>query len=199
MDRKYYGQDIPRSPGPHPDPLADELNALRARVAELEATLKFYAQPCMWRSTSVYMCGHEEGGGEGQGEGNGQGEGQGGQEGETIAAVSSSSDGAAVTAPAAAAPPVVGDLGAGGAGAGAVIDANATATTPRTADTEATTPRSTRSLPFTPPLSHTTTSITPSNKHYHSLLHTVSLHTLLHHLTYILTHPCCFCCYIDGT
>ena len=58
MDRKYYGQDIPRSPGPHPDPLADELNALRARVAELEATLKFYAQPCMWRSTSVYMCGH---------------------------------------------------------------------------------------------------------------------------------------------
>jgi len=25
MDRKYYGQDIPRSTGPHPDPLADAM------------------------------------------------------------------------------------------------------------------------------------------------------------------------------
>ena len=140
------------------------------------------------------MYGHEEGGGEGQGEGERQGEG--GQEGETTAAVSSSSEGA-VTAPAAAAPPMVGDTGAG-AGAGAVIDANAAAVTPRTADTAATTPRSTRSLPRSTqtlaPLITLTHFITPSDKHYHSLLHTVSLHLhiLLHHLTcmLLLTPPC---------
>ena len=38
--------------------LIAEITVLRARVVELEATLKVYAQSYMWRSTSVYMCGH---------------------------------------------------------------------------------------------------------------------------------------------
>jgi hypothetical protein len=37
---------------------ADEITRLRARVAELEETLKFYAWSYSWKSTSVYMCGH---------------------------------------------------------------------------------------------------------------------------------------------
>ena len=38
--------------------LADENARLRARVAELEEALKFYAWSHSWKSTSVYMCGH---------------------------------------------------------------------------------------------------------------------------------------------
>ena len=38
--------------------LRDEIVRLRARVAELEEALKFYAWSHSWKSTSVYMCGH---------------------------------------------------------------------------------------------------------------------------------------------
>jgi hypothetical protein len=37
--------------------LREENERLRARVAELEETLKFYAWSYSWKSTSVYMCG----------------------------------------------------------------------------------------------------------------------------------------------
>ena len=35
-----------------------ELSALRSRVAVLEGTLAFYAEPLRWKSTSLYICGH---------------------------------------------------------------------------------------------------------------------------------------------
>ena len=38
--------------------LREENERLRARVAELEEALKFYAWSHSWKSTSVYMCGH---------------------------------------------------------------------------------------------------------------------------------------------
>ena len=38
--------------------LREENECLRARVAELENALKFYAWSHSWKSTSVYMCGH---------------------------------------------------------------------------------------------------------------------------------------------
>jgi hypothetical protein len=38
--------------------LREENERLRARVAELEETLKFYVWSHSWKSTSVYMCGH---------------------------------------------------------------------------------------------------------------------------------------------
>ena len=38
--------------------LRDEIVRLRSRVAELEEALKFYAWSHSWKSTSVYMCGH---------------------------------------------------------------------------------------------------------------------------------------------
>lgn len=34
MSRRYYGADVPRSTGPHPDPLAGEIDRIRQRLAD---------------------------------------------------------------------------------------------------------------------------------------------------------------------